>query len=338
MRFTTDLKWSGLVPSLAVLVGVTTTQAAVINSKGSDNSSQASFSTGANWTVNAAPSAGNDYVILTGHTIRTVADATSRTFGGDSLTVKGGLLLRANSGTVTTTVNNMTIDGGELLIATNGATQGVTTTFAGAISIASGGAGLATNWGSVGGNSTVGVNLTASLAGEGPLHISHAATTGNPYTFAPSLLGSTTRSGTTTITGNANASYKLNVAVGAGTSLGSGDVNILPGANGALTVHFNNASTLADDITLTLGSLAQQVTASNLSLNLNFTGGDTIGSLSYNGTLYTSGKYGSAAANALDSSIVVLPGFTGTGHVAVVPEPASAVALLAAGLLLRRKR
>ena len=129
-----------------------------------------------------------------------------------------------------------------------------------------------------------------------------------------------------------------------GTLLSGGITNVAVG--GALGP--GNVSLTAGAVTLTLGGggISQNFIAdtANLSIgfttdvvNLNFTGVDTIGTLTVNGTAQSPGLYGSTANN---------PGgvFTGTGLVLVtaIPEPSTCLlfgmGLLACGQRFRRLR
>lgn len=108
---------------LAFLLVAASGRAADINLTADDGFGASSFNTAGNWSNAAPPSAGNDY-FNNGFLLRTPADGNSYTFGGDSLTITspGGpgsdlndaLMYKGTGNTGVITVNNLTINGGNL--------------------------------------------------------------------------------------------------------------------------------------------------------------------------------------------------------------------------------
>ncbi len=163
---------------------------------------------------------------------------------------------------------------------------------------------------------TTGITLSGAISGVGGL--TFASGSGTPTTTVARLNNTTNsyQGGTTIATGT--------LIVAADGALGTGNVS-LTAASVKLTLQtgvLNNY--IADTATLSL--------LSTDTLNLNFTGSDTVAALVIDGVAQAPGVYN--AAN-LSGQI------TGTGAINVVPEPQS-FALLALGtpllLFLRRKR
>ncbi|MFD0893470.1 hypothetical protein KBB96_18745 [Luteolibacter ambystomatis] len=83
-----------------------------------------SFNAALSWSNNQAPAAGNAYIVPTGLSLRTPADATTNfTFGGDSLTLNGSsLVYKGGTNINTITVNNFTWNGATINNASNSST------------------------------------------------------------------------------------------------------------------------------------------------------------------------------------------------------------------------
>jgi len=116
-----------LAPAAAALSIGTAAHAAVVNMNGDDALGTSSFNSGLHWSDAAAPSAGNQYDTA-GFLLRTPADGSNYTFGGDSLTLTSSAALGADlndgllykgSATSTITINNLTANGGVLRQANN---------------------------------------------------------------------------------------------------------------------------------------------------------------------------------------------------------------------------
>lgn len=86
-----------------------------------NNATGQSWLTPAAWSDNLAAHAGDDYVVDVNFLLRTPTSG-SNTFPGDSLTLSGQFNLAAGTGT-TTTVNNLTLAGGVIVNASSGSTQ-----------------------------------------------------------------------------------------------------------------------------------------------------------------------------------------------------------------------
>ena len=154
-----------------------------------DDVGASSFNAAGRWSVAAAPSPGNDYVInVKGRFMRTPPNASDHTFAGDSLTLSNGAVIasKATSATAVLTVNNLIANDGVLR---NSRDHGgnATTIFAGNINIQPDGLVLeATNGAIV---------LQSAISGVGAL----SWTSGNA-SYANQLTGVNTYTGDTTLT------------------------------------------------------------------------------------------------------------------------------------------
>lgn len=102
----------GLIAGL-VLCGLA--QAADVSLTATDPVNSDSWDEAGRWSNAAAPAAGNNY-FTAGFQLRTPnALASDTTFAGGALTVNGGSVLYKGSGNRTTTINNLTLDGGMLV-------------------------------------------------------------------------------------------------------------------------------------------------------------------------------------------------------------------------------
>lgn len=102
---------------LAAFAGYTAVSyAATVTLTASDANGFTSFNTGLNWSDTFAPSAGNDYSVGSGATLRTPATTGDFTFAGNSLTIGAGGALNTKSSTVGAnfTINNFALNGGSL--------------------------------------------------------------------------------------------------------------------------------------------------------------------------------------------------------------------------------
>lgn len=137
--------------------------------------------------------------------------------------------------------------------------------------------------------------------------------------------GTTYRAGfnaTNTYIGNTTIANG-HLVVGATGTLGQSDT-ILSGAGSFLTLESANA--LNDSFGLTV--------ATGATVNLNFSGVDTVGGLTIGGTALGAGTYDAAALSLYGAS------FTGIGQLSIVPEPSSFATLagLSAVLLTATRR
>ncbi|HSI07578.1 MAG: beta strand repeat-containing protein [Rariglobus sp.] len=142
--------------------------------------------------------------------------------------------------------------------------------------------------------------------------------------------GTQTFTGANTFTGGATVSAGT-LATGSTGTFGAGNVNVV--ASAVLT--FGNNASIIDTATLTF--------ASTSTINLNFTGAETVGSVfnSVTSTALAAGTYDAAGLNIYFGGISA---FTGTGSITIsaIPEPATYAALAGLGALglaaLRRRR
>ncbi len=306
-----------LATAAALLMLPVATQAAVVTLNAGDSFGQSSFVNGTNWSDTTVPSASNTYEVnVADRRLRTPQDGTSNTFAGSSLTLNGGLLfLKGNAGT-TTTVNSLFVNGGGVNL--EGATAG-TSFLAGTVTIQAGG--LTFNSTS---SSTLALGVTASIGGGGAL----------TQTYTPA--GGTTTVNLQSANSYAGGTFVTRGALGAQVngSLGTGNVTVSGGTFAStLTLGTGTSSSnYIDDLAqliLTGGTI-------NPIVNLNFTGQDTLASINYFGTIYTTpGTYGAIGSDAGTE----LAAFQGPGYLEIVPEPSSLflVALSAIGLLTRRR-
>ena len=92
-------KLKQLILIAAAAFGFSDTMAATIEMNGGDSAGESSWNSGKHWTGGAAPCAGNDYVVLSGKTMRTPNEASPcDAFAGDSLTINGTLALKHTGG------------------------------------------------------------------------------------------------------------------------------------------------------------------------------------------------------------------------------------------------
>ncbi len=308
-----------LLPSLSAHAAVVTW-----DNGGADSS----WETPENWSDDAAPSAGNDYVIGSGQTVQNPtppASNQSYTFGGDSLRVEsGGVLVayRFNQGatyTLTLTIPNLTIAGGTLRTHVGFATNHVTLTSG--IAFEGGGTiQLNPSHGSFSHN----FNLNGAITGDGLVTIQrNTQGTGRAIIFNGDVSNFT---GDWSLTGGAldgTTSDTLNVTFTVGSGgWGSGDLTAAAYTN--LTV---NAAFTSPAGILTL----LDTTGTTLNLGADF----TIGGLNINGNIVPNDTYTAADLTALGFGGT----FNGAGSLTIVPEPAAAL-LGSLGLLglLRRRR
>lgn len=319
-------KFRVVLCALALLTSLSAAQAASITLTNSDASGSSSFNAKGNWNSTAAPSAGNDY-FNGSFLLRTPGVANGvYAFGGDSLTITGSglaaganneaLLFKGTGASGLITVNNLTINGGQLRNASGDADVFT----------------LAGNSLTVGSS---GMNVHA----QGPIFVNSPISGSAEIRILASGSTSTARvlhlaSSANTFTGNINLinATQSRFALDAGANL-----NFVIGAAGANNKIFG------------LG-----VAAFNGSFNVDLTGaGNLLGdswTLVDNGTLTESfgGTFGIAGFTDLGGDLwqksangaeYQFSETTGILSVVAVPEPSSAVLLLGGiALLLGRRR
>ncbi len=322
-------------PGLAACVLLATfgswVRGATINQAADDPSGTSSFTTGSNFGSSGAgtpPAAGNNYV-STDYVLRTPADSSSNTFGGDALTL-----------------SDLTTAGKLLLLGDNGGTQTV-----GHLLLGSGSSGAylqyapgpnTTNTNTLAGNITLSAGTNSNIA----CSSLNAGTGGNVLTVSAAIGGtgsltinntafSTTDTSTVVFSGADNYTGTTTVAAGmltlsANASLGGTSTVIVAGG----AVLNLNAPGVVNPTQL--NAFATILLSSNATAYLNFLGNETIAQLSLDGgkTFLAPGFY----------SAITEPELTGNGSFAVtgVPEPdartSACLGLTVLGLALKRTR
>ena len=281
-----------------------------------DTLGQSSFNSSIHWSNAAAPSAGNDYI--TNVLLRTPSTSGNYAFGGDSLTLNSGGILSLLSGANSIiTVNNLHLNGGFVNSNKN------SYTVAGSIILDSNTAQF-NSGGTTGNPATNTTTISASISGTSALSFSGLTTGGWTITSA-----NNSYSGGTTFNLGVSGTAPL-LDIQADGALGTGNVVL----GGFAQIKFGLGTT--NDYIANTASLS--LTANN-SINLAFVGTDYITSLIYDGTTYdlvgtTFGAIGSGATFEFSN-------FTGTGYLAVIPEPSVMAFLVLGGgfaIGLRRSR
>lgn len=242
-------------------------QAANVTLTASNAVGASSFATNVNWSDGQAPAAANDYFVTDGRSFRTVADSASATFAGNSLTLgngtTAGILIFKNqvSGAVIT-VNNLTLNNGEIQNGGNSGGLASSVTLAGGVTLATGSSnrfntGAAGREIIVSGGITGGGSLTASGGG------SVVLTAANNYSGTTTITGAGTRLQYATVASMASGSA---ISAATGTSVGvniggAGEFsaanigNILGGAVNGNAVALAAGSSLAVDTTNASGTI-----------------------------------------------------------------------------------
>lgn len=320
---------------IAVLSAANIASAVNVTLLASDAANTSSFDSGLNWSDSSAPSPGNDYFV-SGKILRTPNNGGDITFLGDSLQFgdndnAGQLSLKnATGATVTVPLLRLT---GDAFVRNN--TNDTIVTLAGTIElITAGGANLGAG-GRLRSDSNAAntderdLIVTSIITGAGPLTLEKGRDAADIF-LRPS--GTNTFSGGTTILTNSSTS-----AVFAENDNVFGAGNVMISSSSMLDV--SNGSTndyISDNASLQL--------ADNTSfINLNYTGTDTIGSLSFDGgnTIVNSGIWG-ATGNPL--ATYTSDQISGSGLLLVsIPEPSTSAGILLSSVLgmaifIRRRR
>ena len=173
--------------------------AASITLKSSDAVGISSFTGSTNWSIAGVPAAGNAY-FTSGFTFRTPADATSRTFAGDSLSIDGGgrMLGKTTGTTQVITVANLILNGGNFEQASVNSDNAVLT-WAGNITVNS-----ASGMGALGGTANGSgafetLNIAATISGAGALQVGGAALNAGQDSGIVRLSAANPYSGTITV-------------------------------------------------------------------------------------------------------------------------------------------
>ena len=312
--------WCHVAIAIAVLAGATA-QATDISMTADDTVGTSSFAVAGKWSDGLAPAAGNAY-FNANFMLRTPADGNSYVFGGDSLTITSDQAAAANlndalmfkgTASATITVNNLTINGGNLRHANN-ENQTFTLT----------GNGLTVGALGMGVHAQGPIVITAPVFGSGEIKIVDNGSTNAARTlhFASPL-------------NTFNGSMNLVTANRSRFALDSGaDYNFVIGASGTNNKIYGAGVATFDglfnlDLTgasTTLGDTWLLVDASTLTETFNSTfsvagahdNGNNTWSVPANGAWYRFSE--------------------STGALTVVPEPASLMLLALAGLLVSRRR
>lgn len=311
-------RFCGLFLILALLAApANAANVAMINDDGFGTSS---FNSAGQWDNGLDPNAGNDYFNLdpnTGvsHLLRTPnAGNASFTFGGDSLTITGsGLaggvnneaLMFKGSGTgAVITVNNLTIDGGQLR---HGQGDADSFTLAGDLAVGANGANFATQGGMI---------ISASISGSNTIRVLDDGNTDTRRVITLTS-GANTFNGDIEMTGQANDRARLTLADDANLNFVIGTSGVNNSVFGTGTAIFDGdfffdlsgASTNAGD-SWSITSVSSQSFGSTF----------TVSGFAPTGDRWLSGNY------QFDEA---------TGILSVVPEPASlAMGLVGMALIL----
>lgn len=215
---------SKFIRILATSIVVTATQAAPVTWVGTNTGT---WTTTTNWSDSLAPAAGNTYSVSgTGKTI-TNPDANASTFGGDSLTVTGGAVLRlfrTNGGgniNVTNTIPGLTVDGATIKPASSSGS--ITQILANQVTLANA---VTVEMNDTGGFTNQ-LTFTNGYTGSGTLTLQRGGTTGSGRNVNINGTNSTSGySGNVTASGNVSTdTLALNINTTSGWGTGSLTVN-----------------------------------------------------------------------------------------------------------------
>jgi len=316
------LKASTTILSATAIFAAGVANAAVVSLTGSDAAGTSSFNTSGNWSDNTAPGPGNDYFVVSA-VLRTPETPVggpppsggSVTFLGDSLQLgdddnQAQLSLKNDDGAVIT-IPTLRLTGNAFV---RNNKPDTTMTLAGSIELITatgdklgdGGRIRSDNSGSNTDNRDL--IVTSTISGSGPLIIEKGRDDADIF-LRPS--GTNTFSGGATIVTNSSTSavFAENDFV-----LGAGNVNIDP--NSRLNLSNGSTDNYIDD------SASLVLTDNTSFIELDFSGTDTIGSLSFDGgsTIVSAGTWGAVGNGAADFTS---PQILGNGLVAVIPEPST---------------
>ncbi|MDF3057783.1 MAG: hypothetical protein K0R17_1998 [Rariglobus sp.] len=313
LAVTSALLFAALTPANADDVTLTTSNTM---------SGQSGFITASHWSNNQLPSAANDYFVNAGVTLRTPqASAATNVFGGNSLTINGGILGMANlQDGNNTTINNLTFTGGAAVQNTTSSLKILSGTLA-----ITGSAFARLN-----AADTTGRNITiaSQISGNGSMHVLQTGTlalTGIGNTFS----GTWTAGGAATVVGVGYSNTALRVSTLDAFSAGS------LGINSSLIANNHSIIKIGYDWT----------TTGSLSLNANsvlFLEHDlAVGELSIAGSSLDDGTYTYDYLNTTYAGFFNTTGLEGSITVGAIPEPSAYAMLLGAsalGLVIGRRR
>lgn len=185
-----------LAAAAVTLLAGPSLRAADITLNATNGSGTSSFASATSWSDSTAPSAANDYFVASGFQLRTLANGGDATFAGNSLTIgndtTAGILFLKNALGATITVNNLTLNNGEIANGGGGPTSSADGVFtiAGGVTLAPSTAANRINT-TNGGRSIV---VSAPISGDGALAILGGGTV--------TLTGPNTYTGGTTVNTN----------------------------------------------------------------------------------------------------------------------------------------
>jgi fibronectin-binding autotransporter adhesin len=284
------------------LLGPNYVPTATVNLTNSDGFGTTSFNAAGQWSSGAAPAGGNSYETY-GFQLRTPATSSAYTFGGDSLQISGGQLLWKGTASSTITITNLTLNGGMVANAGSG-----TCALAGNLR-------AMTNGGTFNGVNG-GFTVTASLDGGGPLICLANATTlsGANSAFTGKMMIGNGMAGTLVIDSPARLGASPTNFIAGQLTLNRGTLQTtttmsLDDTNRGILLDVSGGTfNVASGTTLTLASaLSSPVTASSIVVgSLTKTGAGTLvlssPSNSFKGTLFVD----TASASGNDGAVKVV--------------------------------
>lgn len=312
--------------ALAVLASLSVAHAANISMTADNASGSSSFNSSLSWSDGLAPAAGNDY-FNAGFLLRTPGVANGvYTFGGNSLTITGSglaaaannqaLLFKGTGASGLITVNNLTVNGGQLRNASGDAD--VFTLAGNSLTVGSSGMNVHVQ-GPLFVNSAVNGSGEIRILGSGSTSVArvmHLTSGANAFTGNINLMNAT--QSRFALDAGANLNFVLGASGVNNKVFGSG----VAAFNGFFNVDLTGASSLLGD-TWTL--------VDNATLTESFGA-----SFSLAGFADLGGDLWQKSANGADYQFSEA---TGILSVVAVPEPSSAVLLLGGiAALLRRRR
>jgi hypothetical protein len=204
-----------------MLVTAPALRAADVSLTAGDAIGTSSFNSAGNWSDGFAPSAGNNYFNAT-YLLRTPTDTGDHTFAGDSLTITGSglatgvnneaLMWKGSGTTAVITVNNLTVDGGQLRHG-----QGTADTFAlaGNLTIGVNGANMATQGG---------MNVSSAISGSSTIRIL-ANGNGDPLRVVRFTSGANTFTGDIELYNATQSIFELAAGANLNFTIGASGVN-----------------------------------------------------------------------------------------------------------------
>ena len=226
------MKKTTLLIGLACSMAAATSQAAIITLTGA-NAFGESWLTAADWSNNAVPTAGNDYIAdneAVGGLFRSPS-TTGQTFAGDSLTLLGYMHLKSANATV----NNLILNNGGVI---NGGWSGSNgTTLNGGITLAD----SSDNFFTTGGPDTRTLTINSTIAGTGNLSID--SSDGGFVGTVALTNAANSFTGLLTVTGTGSLDFNYDHDTAAGLSIDSGGL-----LNLDQTLSFNTLSLLGNSI------------------------------------------------------------------------------------------